>query len=597
MSTFRGHEYLAALACLGTTALAGPSVAGSALVVAVLDFDNHTKDPELDVLGRGLADMMVTDLSAVSGIELVERAKLDSVLGELALQKGKYFDPKTAVSVGKGVGAKYVLLGAIAALAPELRLDIRLVEIATSKIIVADKVVGPKTSLFSLEEQLVKKFVAGLEVKLSKSWRPKGPDDVGTLLEYAKGIDSRERGDLDAAEKKLSAVVKKSPTFVLARTALSELRSRLEVSRLKRSNVIDTSAAEIVAKAQRFVTTSSASERERWKTRLAYRNLLRWAEARRIRPLLAPRGLIRRGREAEAKAGLTRYYEQSMALLADGRAYVQKHTQTLPNGVSWVDTSLRFSTEDEKLARAGGFTDSPWFDAVRLTTDTADFLLLGRMDDGSDDTKIVGPTLADLDPTFEPIGFGLFEDAWKQAEAGRSTQPYLEHMAISALDTHAEALLLRRGKKQAVEKWQEILDRYPTNQRYANIERTIQRQLGIEYDHSVDMLEIYPKGLEACEDMEVRKSMDTMWWWRSRREGIGVVFGLVKEIEEACKGRSSMSHFWEYLYSHAALFGASHEDCEIFDQFMKRYLLAGGAASSEAGYRKNYAPMCSQRSP
>src|SRR5207245_76973 len=74
-------------------------------IVAVLYFDNNTGDPAMDALQKGLADMMITDLAAVDGVTVVERSRLQAVVGELALQRGKYFDQQTAVKLGKGVGA------------------------------------------------------------------------------------------------------------------------------------------------------------------------------------------------------------------------------------------------------------------------------------------------------------------------------------------------------------------------------------------------------------------------------------------------------------------------------------------------------------
>ena len=45
-------------------------------------FDNNSKDPELDVLRKGFADWLITDLSGVEGIQLVERDKLEQLVKE-----------------------------------------------------------------------------------------------------------------------------------------------------------------------------------------------------------------------------------------------------------------------------------------------------------------------------------------------------------------------------------------------------------------------------------------------------------------------------------------------------------------------------------
>src|SRR5439155_67793 len=59
-------------ACLA--ALATPAAAARTLAVSY--FDNNTGKPEYDPLAKGLADMLITDLSAISSLQIVEREKL-----------------------------------------------------------------------------------------------------------------------------------------------------------------------------------------------------------------------------------------------------------------------------------------------------------------------------------------------------------------------------------------------------------------------------------------------------------------------------------------------------------------------------------------
>ena len=55
--------------------------------IAVSYFANNSGDPSFDALGRGLAEMLITDLTLVEDIQVVERSRLNEVLGELELQK------------------------------------------------------------------------------------------------------------------------------------------------------------------------------------------------------------------------------------------------------------------------------------------------------------------------------------------------------------------------------------------------------------------------------------------------------------------------------------------------------------------------------
>ncbi len=92
-------------------------------VVSVLYFENSTGDASLDVLRKGLADMIITDLVAWDGVTVVERLKLEAVLGELKLQQSKAIDKATAVKVGKIIGAQYAITGSLFLNKDQLRVD------------------------------------------------------------------------------------------------------------------------------------------------------------------------------------------------------------------------------------------------------------------------------------------------------------------------------------------------------------------------------------------------------------------------------------------------------------------------------------------
>ena len=79
--------------------------------VAISYFDNTSGLEQYNPLSKGLADMLITDLSNVKSIQIVEREKLESLLKEIDLGEGKFIDPNTAQKLGKGLGAGYMLTG------------------------------------------------------------------------------------------------------------------------------------------------------------------------------------------------------------------------------------------------------------------------------------------------------------------------------------------------------------------------------------------------------------------------------------------------------------------------------------------------------
>ncbi len=60
--------------------------------VAISYFDNTSNLKEYDAFSKGLADMLITDLSKVKSLQIVEREKLESLLKEINLGDGGFID-------------------------------------------------------------------------------------------------------------------------------------------------------------------------------------------------------------------------------------------------------------------------------------------------------------------------------------------------------------------------------------------------------------------------------------------------------------------------------------------------------------------------
>ena len=65
--------------------LPSTAAAEAALRIAVLEFTNASTDPSFEPLGKGLQSMLTTDLAAVEAVQLVERARLAEIRGEIDL--------------------------------------------------------------------------------------------------------------------------------------------------------------------------------------------------------------------------------------------------------------------------------------------------------------------------------------------------------------------------------------------------------------------------------------------------------------------------------------------------------------------------------
>lgn len=122
-----------------TTALPVAAQQDSRPGLAVLPFENggsygRTRD-DYDALRRGIAGLMISELSRNPAVRLVDRAETARLLDEQALTSSGRVDAATAAQVGKLVGAKYMVTGSFIDMYGEFRLDARIINVETGEIL------------------------------------------------------------------------------------------------------------------------------------------------------------------------------------------------------------------------------------------------------------------------------------------------------------------------------------------------------------------------------------------------------------------------------------------------------------------------------
>jgi TolB-like protein len=210
--------------------LSGLSAAAPApRTVAIAYFENDSGQPELDPLRKGLADMLITDLAGIGSLQIVEREKLNAVLAELKLGASKFIDPKTAQRLGRGLAAEYIMTGSYLVQGEAMRIDARVVQVATGKVAATEKVDGRKDDFFSLEKDLVDALVRTLEIKLTAAERGKlranATQSWAAWARYSAGLDARDRGDEAEARRQFQAALDADPNYRAARTATERLKA------------------------------------------------------------------------------------------------------------------------------------------------------------------------------------------------------------------------------------------------------------------------------------------------------------------------------------------------------------------------------------
>ncbi len=126
--------------------------------IAVLYFENRTKDPRDNWMSIGLADMLITDLEntpALAG-HVLGRPRLMDMLKELGRENAQAMDLPLARAVAERSKADLMLIGTIARDGNTLRIDTQLYDVRRGEMLLAGKAQGE--SIFKMVDELAYKL-------------------------------------------------------------------------------------------------------------------------------------------------------------------------------------------------------------------------------------------------------------------------------------------------------------------------------------------------------------------------------------------------------------------------------------------------------
>ena len=220
--------------------------ASSEIRLAVVDFQPSGVVGEYETLGAGLQSMLTTDLSAVSTLTVVERAQLSALQRELKLSRSALADPKTALRIGKLAGASHLLTGSFTLVGNKMRLDARVIDVATAKVAFAAKIEGEKDAFFELEKDLAAKVIESVGVHPSAKERSVlgrvHTADLGAFQKFSQGLVLFDEQHYERAFEALKEASQKDEEFKLARATLEQYE-RLSAEMRAKAQLIDAQTA------------------------------------------------------------------------------------------------------------------------------------------------------------------------------------------------------------------------------------------------------------------------------------------------------------------------------------------------------------------
>ena len=202
--------------------------------IAVLDFENNSfyNSETYQPLTKGLAEMMNTEIGRVEAVRVVERRKLQSILDELKLSQSGMISEEKTILVGKMLGAQHLVFGGFMVMMDgAMRIDARIVEVETGLTLKAGEVTGKSKQVLSHIKKLSKKILKDLNVNLTKHeqrvFDKASKLDMTAVVRFSQGLDSEERGNIEAALAHYRAALDIEPGFDQAQERIKYLSEEI----------------------------------------------------------------------------------------------------------------------------------------------------------------------------------------------------------------------------------------------------------------------------------------------------------------------------------------------------------------------------------
>lgn len=193
---------------------------GSARTVAVPPFRYDGPDASLQPLERGIAELVITDLSRSSQLTVLERDRMQALSDEIRLSQSDRVDATTAVRAGKLMQAGRLVNGTMLQTGGQLRLGASVVNVATSESGQPASVVNSLDAIFAMEKQLVLEIFEDLGVTLTPAERQlvdqRPTNNLQAFLAYSRGLMASDDGRFEDAARFFETARSLDPNFAAA---------------------------------------------------------------------------------------------------------------------------------------------------------------------------------------------------------------------------------------------------------------------------------------------------------------------------------------------------------------------------------------------
>jgi TolB-like protein/class 3 adenylate cyclase/Tfp pilus assembly protein PilF len=193
--------------------------------IAVLPFENLSRDPDNAYFADGIQDEILTRLSKIADLKVISRTSTQHYKSA----------PENLPDIARQLGVAHIVEGRVQKSGDSVRVNVQLIKAANDSHLWADTFDRKLTDIFSVESEVAKAIAEQLRAKLTGQEEQviaaKPTDNPEAYDAYLRGLaytlktanTTRQRANLLGAQKYLREAVRLDPKFALSWALLSNV--------------------------------------------------------------------------------------------------------------------------------------------------------------------------------------------------------------------------------------------------------------------------------------------------------------------------------------------------------------------------------------
>jgi tetratricopeptide (TPR) repeat protein len=187
--------------------------------IAVFYFKDLSPDNRFRYLQKAMAEMIITDLTKVKSLTVLERMRIQFLLSEMQMGQTGIVEEKTAPRAGRLLGAENLIVGSLEP--GSLAAKASVASTTTKDVVGAFSVTAEQEEFFVLEKEIVYNILKILPVTFTPEeeaqFKEYHTKSLQAVLYFGEGLDALDAGQWKDARIFFKKATEEDPDFKLAK--------------------------------------------------------------------------------------------------------------------------------------------------------------------------------------------------------------------------------------------------------------------------------------------------------------------------------------------------------------------------------------------